>query len=340
MAVVTSANSPVTISGSSGSDRLLGTSGNDVLYGGPGQDFIFGGAGRDISVLSGLRNQSTVNPVPNGGIASYGTDGPDFHVSIEMVRFTDGSLSFSSDTTAAQVYRLYEAALGRSPDAIGLSYWTNTLESGASGLRDAARAVVDSAEFKSKYGALDDTGFVSQLYRNVLGREADASGLSYWRGQLATGATRGDVLLGLSESPENVTRTGGAVSAGLWTPNTATVDVVRYYEAVFGRAPDAAGLTYWIGALQSGVTPEQLGQALTGSAEFSARYGGLSNREFVSQLYQNSLGRAGDAGGVDHWTRALDSGGASRGGVVTAFATSGEMTDKILPLVSNGTVLA
>ena len=80
--------------------------------------------------------------------------------------------------------------------------------------------------------------------------------------------------------------------------------------------------------------------SLAGSAEFTARYGGLSNREFVSQLYQNALDRPGDAGGVGFWTRALDSGGASRGGVVSAFANSAEMTAKVLPLVSNGTTVA
>ena len=340
MATVTSVNSPVTISGTSGSDRLGGGSGNDVLSGGAGQDFIVGGAGRDISVLSGLRNQSTVNALPNGAIASFGTDGPDIHVSIEILRFTDGLLSFSSDTTAAQVYRLYQAALGRAPDAIGSSDWTNALETGSATLRGVGQALADSAEFKAKYGALDDAGFVSQLYRNVLGREADASGLSYWRDQLAAGRTRGDVVVGLSESSENIARTGGAVSAGLWTPNTATVEVVRYYETVFGRAPDAAGLTYWIGARQNGVTSQQLAQSLTGSAEFTARYGTLGNREFVSQLYQNALGRSGDAGGTTFWTQALDTGGQTRAGVVSAFANSAEMTTKILPLVSNGTTVA
>ena len=340
MTVVASVNRPVTISGTTGSDRLFGSSGNDLLYANTGEAFIVGGSGLDISVLSGLRNQSAVDLLPNGAIASVGPDGPDIHVTVESLRFTDGSLSFSTDTTASQVYRVYQVALGHAPDAIGLGYWTTLLDTGSAALRDVALAVSNSAEFKAKYGALDDTGFVSQLYRDALGREADASGLAYWRGQLAAGGSRGDIVLSLSQSSEEVNRTGSAVSSGLWVPNDAAVEVVRYYETVFGRAPDAGGLTYWIGALQSGVTLEQMAQTLTGSAEFTARYGGLSNREFVSQLYQNSLGRAGDAGGVNYWTQTLDSGGQTRGGVVSAFAHSGEMTAKVLPLVSNGTTVA
>ena len=42
------------------------------------------------------------------------------------------------------------------------------------------------------------------MYQNVLGRDADSSGLNYWLGQLSSGAeTRYEVLLGFAESAEN-----------------------------------------------------------------------------------------------------------------------------------------
>ena len=45
---------------------------------------------------------------------------------------------------------------------------------------------------------------VNNLYKNVLGREADTGGLNYWLGQLNSGAeTRYEVLLGFAESAEN-----------------------------------------------------------------------------------------------------------------------------------------
>ena len=45
---------------------------------------------------------------------------------------------------------------------------------------------------------------MNNLYNNVLGRDADASGLNYWLGQLDSGAeTRYEVLLGFAESAEN-----------------------------------------------------------------------------------------------------------------------------------------
>ena len=45
---------------------------------------------------------------------------------------------------------------------------------------------------------------MNNLYKNVLGRDADTSGLNYWLGQLSSGTeTRYEVLLGFSESLEN-----------------------------------------------------------------------------------------------------------------------------------------
>ncbi|WP_421907590.1 DUF4214 domain-containing protein [Mameliella sp.] len=44
--------------------------------------------------------------------------------------------------------------------------------------------------------------FVRVMYQNTLDRGADAGGLAHWVGQLGAGASRADVLLGFSESPE------------------------------------------------------------------------------------------------------------------------------------------
>ena len=45
---------------------------------------------------------------------------------------------------------------------------------------------------------------MNNLYKNVLGRDADAEGLNYWVGNLSSGAeTRYEALLGFAESAEN-----------------------------------------------------------------------------------------------------------------------------------------
>ncbi|MEY3672247.1 MAG: hypothetical protein RI904_1904 [Pseudomonadota bacterium] len=126
------------------------------------------------------------------------------------VRYVSGNTPATStirhaeidDDYDGQAFRLYMAALDRTPDPSGLASWTNVLRSGAD-LDDVAHGFVTSAEFESRYGDLDDSEYVTQLYQNVLNRSPDASGHANWMHHLEAGETREAVLIGFSESTEN-----------------------------------------------------------------------------------------------------------------------------------------
>jgi hypothetical protein len=109
------------------------------------------------------------------------------------------------NTDDAKMFRLYNASFKRLPDADGLKYWIGKYTSGENDERAVASSFLVSDEFKERYGEnVSDSTYVNTLYKNVLGRDADTSGLNYWLGQLNTGAeTRYEVLLGFSESAEN-----------------------------------------------------------------------------------------------------------------------------------------
>jgi hypothetical protein len=106
------------------------------------------------------------------------------------------------DDYDGQAFRLYMAALDRTPDPTGLASWTNVLRGGGD-LDDVAHGFVTSAEFESRYGDLDNSEYVSQLYQNVLNRTPDVSGHANWMAHLESGETREAVLIGFSESTEN-----------------------------------------------------------------------------------------------------------------------------------------
>lgn len=127
---------------------------------------------------------------------------------------------------------------------------------------------------------------------------------------------------------------------GLFAPDPVAVDVMRYYETVLDRIPDAGGASYWINLRHGGLSLEAMGAAFTGSAEFENRYGALSNSGFVEQLYLNALDRVGDSGGIAYWTAELDHGDLSRAGVADSFAFSAEMTAQVEPLVDGGITFA
>jgi hypothetical protein len=147
-----------------------------------------------------------------------------------------GDLLGSAEYSRRQIepaIRLYYAALGRSPDYTGLQNWSNALRAGVLTLAGAADQLAGSAEFLEHYGALDNTQYVQQLYGNVLGREADAASLAGWVGKLDTGASRGAVVAGLSESDE-------------FKGNVADqVEILRLHYLLLQRMPTAAELQSW-----------------------------------------------------------------------------------------------
>jgi len=86
---------------------------------------------------------------------------------------------------------------------------------------------VNSAEFQLKYGALDNEGFVSLLYQNVLGRAPDAAGLNNWVTQLENGTSRAQVLLGFSESAEFKVSTTPALDNFMRMAELTWIDVIE-----------------------------------------------------------------------------------------------------------------
>jgi hypothetical protein len=244
---------------------------------------------------------------------------------VEEVRFADGRLVFDANDPAAQVTRLYEAALDRLPDQGGFNFWVGAVQHGHA-LSELAQGFIASGEFQARFGdaASSNGAFVDQLYLNVLGRAGEAGGRDFWVGSLDGGASRADVLAAFSESAENKAGTAALVRNGIWDRSEAAAEVARLYDTVLGRAPDVAGLSFWKGGLEAGTASLQgMADAFTGSAEFRAKYGALDNRGFADALYVNTLDRPADRAGLDYWTGQLDA-GVARAAVVLAFSESRE----------------
>lgn len=110
----------------------------------------------------------------------------------------------------------------------------------------------------------------------------------------------------------------------------------RLYRAAFDRTPDKAGVSFWIKALDQGISLHDVAQEFINSTEFKALYGVAStNAEFVTRLYSNILDRAPDAGGFDYWLTALNNGYA-RADVLANFSESAENADAVAALIGTG----
>ncbi len=159
--------------------------------------------------------------------------------------------------------------------------------------------------------------FITQQYRDFLGRDPDAGGLNFWVAKLKSGSGGDAVISALATSPEFEGR---------------VAPVVRLYYAYFRRAPDIDGLKFWAGKLGQGLAPVNVSQAFTESSEFVNTYGSLNDQDFVELVYQNVLGRPSDAEGREFWLSQLAA-GRSRGSVMLGFSDSVENIIALDPIV-------
>jgi Domain of unknown function (DUF4214) len=271
------------------------------------------------------------------------TDSVDTYYGVETVDYADISMALDRHGAVGQLYRLYLAAFGREPDRVGLSNWAEAIEDGAVSMPQVAAHFAGTAEFAARYGATSSFGFVDALYQHVLGREPSSQEgpeVGYWMNAINV-AGRGGVLLGFSESAEHQSRTKEGFGRGVWYVNEEAVDVLRVYMTLLDRQPDEGGLVGWTNAVrEAGMSRADLVVQLMASPEGQARFGALSNRDFVDQLYRTSLDRNAGPDESAHWTWVLDAGLDSRAGVAHGFAGSAEMTAKIAPYVEYGALYA
>ena len=157
--------------------------------------------------------------------------------------------------------------------------------------------------------------FVMQQYRDFLMREGDSAGITGWNNALSSGAvTRAQVVDSFFNSTE-------------FQSNLAPI--VRLYFAYFLRIPDYGGLKYWLMSARAGYGLQSISQDFAGSAEFTTRYGGLTNDQFITLIYNNILSRAPEPIGKAYWLGKLNDGSLTRGQVMIGFSESTEYITKM-----------
>jgi hypothetical protein len=148
------------------------------------------------------------------------------------------------------------------------------------------------------------TAEVTQIYRDVLGRNPDPGGLATFSAELAGGASLATVRQQLAASPE------------------AQNDVNALYRQVLGRDADPGGLATYTGLLADGSSLAAVQLILAQSPEA---------QNDIAALYQDLLGRAPDGGELVTFVAAL-AGGTSLAAVRGLFAHSPEAANDLAQL--------
>ena len=128
---------------------------------------------------------------------------------------------------------------------------------------------------------------------------------------------------------------------------TTIADITKIYVAYFNRAPDPAGLNYWINQKDSGaMSLVAIAKSFAAQTEATDIYGYLSAPNvgsaatFLSAVYLNLFGRVAtattDAVGFAYWTAELAT--AANVGVVIQHMISGATGDDALVVANKATV--
>jgi uncharacterized delta-60 repeat protein len=149
--------------------------------------------------------------------------------------------------------------------------------------------------------------FVTQVYRDLLQRPAEAAGLAFWSGLIDQGVSRGQVVLEIEASLEY------------------RQTMVRHmYREVLRREVEPYGLSVWADYLGHGGTVEQVRASLLGSPEYFAGGGQGRDDDFLMALYDDVLDRPFvDSAGQQTWLPLL-AGGTPRDAVAQAVLNSEE----------------
>lgn len=226
------------------------------------------------------------------------------------------------------VTRMYQQCLSRDPDSDGLNGWVSQLENGYMDGAAIAQQFIFSEEMLSKNLSSED--FVKVLYRAMMNREADESGLNGWLNQLNKQyMTRTEITKSFVESTEftDICNSYG-ITRGIYDASIAPIEhfVSRFYTLCLERNADQAGLYGWVNNLKNQyMNGAQIANAFFFGTEFIDR--DVSNDKFVELLYQTLMGRTPDESGKSGWVYQLDNQNATRSELTQSFVESTEFTD-------------
>lgn len=242
--------------------------------------------------------------------------------------------AFSIESKAATgvddfVTRCYRVAFQRTPDPGGFEFWKAKINDG----KLVGSTVVYEFIFSKEYIAQSrtDKEFVNDLYTMFMGRVADQEGYNYWCGKINEGMSREEVFAGFANSVEFYEICYGyGITAGYYSNdydigqvNNINLFVERLYKTCLGRLGDREGQNYWVeGMLTGKLSGTDCAANYIKSAEYESL--GLSDEQYVENLYTAFMGRESDEAGKNGWVGQLNTNALSRDQVFEGFANSPE----------------
>lgn len=238
----------VTIRGGAGSNVVFAGSGSQNIVLGADDDELHGGSGDDTLGSEGGDDRLFGEA---GNDTLFGGAGADLlHGGIhsDVVTYTDDRAAYMVEQRNGMV------TVTRIDDATDRDTLVNV-----------ERITFADDVFIPEYEAGHQA--IATLYQQVLGRQADLGGFQWWSQDIDRGLPLGDISAHFLRSAEYEAQQGVSF-------DTLSIDaqIEQLYEAVLGRASDAAGKAFWLNEAAQGSSIEQIAGAFVTSVELQGQY--------------------------------------------------------------------
>lgn len=141
---------------------------------------------------------------------------------------------------SAAIQGIYIALFGRPADPGGLAYWTDVTKGGTD-LSAMLNVLPSLTEYTSRFDGMTPDQVITTVYQNLFGREPDAEGLAFFKGQLASGAqTLATIAVNIMQGAQGDDKADVDAKVGAAELFTASLDTPAEIAAYSGA--DAAAL--------------------------------------------------------------------------------------------------
>ncbi len=174
----------------------------------------------------------------------------------------------------------------------------------------------------------DPTTFVTLMYQTMLGRAPDAAGLQYWVNQMGSGgANPVGIMMSFANSSEALSHAqsqgwmSATVGASANTTGITLASPTQVMEALISHALNGTVTAADAQMMTTAASPTAYAQAALAASPLASV---TDPTTFVTDMYQDLVGRAPDAGGLQYWTTVIASNGGDRSAALVGISNSAE----------------
>ena len=160
------------------------------------------------------------------------------------------SITGGAEFHGVEARQEYQALLHRDADPFGFNTWVNALGAGAT-VEQLQANLAGSSEYYTNRAGGTDSGFITALYSDLLGRSASPLERSFGIAALGSGESRTDYASGI-------------LSAMEYDQHLAS----GYFPRFLHRPADPTGVSFYSGELQHGTRDEQVISQIVGTTEY------------------------------------------------------------------------